>query len=66
MSGAFKASASRSAFSVGFKDMCQGEPPLPAVRTVVHEVVHTRDGADGVPLARKPNVVEADGWSEPL
>ena len=32
----------------------------------VYGLVQAMAGADGVPLPRRPNVVDADGWSEPL
>lgn len=33
---------------------------------VGYGLVQLSAGVDGVPLARKPNVVDVDGWSEPL
>src|SRR4051812_40654645 len=38
----------------------------PSGRRRPHEGGHVKEGAGGAPPPRKPNVVEADGWSEPL
>jgi hypothetical protein len=37
-----------------------------ALIAVRYGLVQVRDGVDGVPLARKPNVVDADAGNEPL
>ena len=37
-----------------------------ALIAVFYGLVQVRDGVDGVPLARKPNVVDADAGNEPL
>jgi hypothetical protein len=42
------------------------ERHLPSECRHYHETLQVRDGVEAEPPARKPNVVEADGASEPL